>query len=138
MSRMINAYVTENGEAPNGKSPAVWVDYDALAGQAAAGPQGPQGAAGVAGATGAPGPKGDKGDQGLQGPAGEPGAAGPAGAAGAKGPKGDKGDTGPQGPAGEIPASWIVERDKLVETLAEFANRISALEARVASIEVKT
>ena len=129
---MINAYVTENGEAPNGKSPAVWVDYDAIAVQAVTGPQGPQGAAG------APGPKGEKGDKGDIGPAGEPGAAGPAGATGAKGPKGDKGDTGPQGPAGEIPASWLIERDKLVETLAEFANRISALEARVASIEVKT
>lgn len=138
MSRMVNAYITEDGQEPNGRSNALWVNLDALAGQAAAGPQGPQGAAGAPGPKGDKGDKGEKGDKGDIGPAGPAGEMGLAGAAGVKGPKGDKGDTGPQGPAGEMPGSWLIERDKLVETLAEFANRVSALEARLAAIEVKT
>ena len=103
--------------------------------QGPAGPQGPQGVPGVQGPAGAPGVAG------LQGPQGEKGEAGLAGAAGEKGDagaRGHKGDAGPTGPAGEIPASWAQERDKLLETVAEFANRVTFLEERLGAIEVKT
>jgi len=143
MSRIVTAYVTEDTKIlssdswqPLTRAKAVWVDLDAL--------QSAQGATGPAGPKGEPGPQGEPGPAGAggaAGAAGEPGPAGAAGAAGAKGVKGDKGDKGEKGDKGdpgEFPQNWLIERDKLIESLAEFANRVSALEARVAALEIKT
>ncbi len=128
-------------QAPHG--PAHYVDIEALIKSLTAS---------VPGAKGDKGDKGDKGEVGAQGPKGEAGAAGQAGATGPAGPQGPAGEAGPQGAAGAKGAkgdkgdpgpaadvsAWTAERDKLLETIVEFANRVSALEARVAALEVKS
>ena len=121
-------------------SRAYYVDLDTVLAAAIAK------AGGAKGSNGDKGDKGDKGDPGApgaigpQGPAGEAGPRGEAGVAGEAGPQGAagaKGDKGDPGPAADVSA-WTAERDKLLETIVEFANRVSDLEARVAALEVKS
>lgn len=103
--------------APECRSGAVVVQWNAQGPQGVMGPAGPQGEKGDTGETGATGEKGDTGDTGPQGPigltgpagpqgekgdAGDTGAVGPIGPAGPQGPAGDTGATGPEGPTGPM------------------------------------